>query len=429
MAKTTFYSIRKMENLATAWRHVRKSAFNSSNPKIRGEAAEFEHRINRNLRKIHEGMRRGSLNLPKDFGVLADQKKREAQGKDARPIVVAAIENRVIHRAILQVLQPRRTLDISSGKPRFEVHDDPRLGFLNNVAKSRFGCGGLIRPYGGVAPAIQVILSAIKDGATHYYISDLPSFFTTIPRQPVLDKLASAVDTLETVALFDSGLEVELTNSTELGPYLRLFPSQTIGVPQGSSLSAFAGNVLLYDIDHEINAMPGITLVRYIDDVIVLAENLEDLTEAIEKLSELLGNYGISLYGPEHEKSKTGVCSSGLEYLGVYVRGDQTSPTKKSVDNVLDTIDQTLKASKEGLGKALRKKAPIETDLSVGETLSRVRRRVSGWTQAYKFCTDQNQVLEVQNKVARKASSYISSVQTQLKGEKDVVRGQAFGGF
>ena len=45
--------------------------------------------------------------------------------------------------------------------------------------------------------------------------------------------------------LFAEGLEVNLANKDEFHTYADLFPSGGIGVAQGSSLSAFAGNVLL----------------------------------------------------------------------------------------------------------------------------------------------------------------------------------------
>ena len=247
--------VRSASNLFSAWRHVKRSALNSKNTKIRGHAGEFEYNHQRHLKTIATQLRESRFNFDGVEGVLKDKKKRESAGKDPRPIAVASIKNRIVQRAILQVLQPRKAVNKRDINTRYTPKEDPRLGNLNQINCSEFGVGGLMSPYGGVRPAITLIIKAMSGGASYYYQSDIKAFFTKIPTARVVDKVFVETDDKNLVDLFARGLEVNLANKDELLSYAKIFPSGGIGVAQGSSLSAFAGNVLLYDFDHDLNRL------------------------------------------------------------------------------------------------------------------------------------------------------------------------------
>ena len=86
-----------------------------------------------------------------------------------------------------------------------------------------------------------------------------------------METVSAETNDEDLIALFRTALDVHLANKDELVGYAQLFPSGGIGVAQGSSLSAFASNVLLYDLDHELNEL-GVTAVRYIDDIFIVSK-------------------------------------------------------------------------------------------------------------------------------------------------------------
>jgi len=264
MTKTLFEEVRSEQNIFSAWRHVKRSALTSGNADIRGKASEFEHAHQRHLKRIISHLRTNKLSFDPVEGVLKDKHKRLAAGKDPRPIAISTIQNRVVQRAILQVLQPRQARDLRDPDTRFETKRDDRLGRINGVNRSKYGVGGLIYPYGGVRPAIETIMAAIDGGAKFYFQSDIRAFFTMIQTDKVVDFVRRETGDEALVELFAKALEVHLGNEDELVGYTHLFPKGGIGVAQGSSLSAFAGNVLLYEMDQQLNAV-GVTAVRYID--------------------------------------------------------------------------------------------------------------------------------------------------------------------
>ena len=162
-----FDDARSESNLFAAWRHVKRSALKSKNTKIQGSAAEFEHNHQRHLKRIIRQLRENRFTFDGVEGVLKDKKQREAAGKDPRPIAVASIKNRVVQRATLQVLQPRMAKNERDINTKYTPKEDPRLGKLNRINCSEFGVGGLMSPYGGVEPAIKLIMKAMSSGALY----------------------------------------------------------------------------------------------------------------------------------------------------------------------------------------------------------------------------------------------------------------------
>ncbi|MGO4833077.1 hypothetical protein AB4144_12405, partial [Rhizobiaceae sp. 2RAB30] len=93
--------VRSMNVLVAAWHAIRRNAETSQQRKTKRQAEKFGENLPTNLRELQDRLREGyrftkayGATPPKGFGKL---------GK--RPIVVACIEDRIVQRAILDVLQ------------------------------------------------------------------------------------------------------------------------------------------------------------------------------------------------------------------------------------------------------------------------------------------------------------------------------------
>jgi RNA-directed DNA polymerase len=426
--RTLLNDVRSEQNIFSAWRHVKRSALSSLNDEIRGAASEFEHAHQRHLRRVIDQLREDRFQFDPVLGVLKDAKKRIAAGKDPRPIAVATLKNRVVQRAILQVLQPRITIDLREKNPRNEARSDVRLGKINDVNRSRFGVGGLIRPYGGVARAIEVIGSAIDNGAKFYYQSDIKAFFTKIPTERVVDFIRAETKEGAFVDLFARGLAVHLANPDELQGYAALFPQGGIGVAQGSSLSAFAGNVLLYDMDHQLNAL-GVTAVRYIDDVLMVAADEESLELAIKYAEKTLSSFGFGLYSPENgsDKAARGECKNSINFLGCCVQPNRCVPSAASFSGLRGGVTKSISESKTAIKKTLKSGKSLNSKLSRTGTLDTIGKRIYGWQKAFSFCTDGNPFEELDRFIDEQISSYESIVFRLLRGQEKHVQTMVMG--
>ncbi|MEX5577736.1 hypothetical protein [Pseudophaeobacter sp. A-200-2] len=407
MTKTLFEEVRSEQNIFSAWRHVKRSALLSGNAEIRGKASEFEHAHQRHLRRIIKHLRTGNLSFDPVEGVLKDKRKRLTAGKDPRPIAIATIQNRVVQRAILQVLQPRKARDLRDPNTRFETEPDDRLGRINDVNRSKYGVGGLIYPYGGVRPAIETVMSAMDAGAKFYFQSDIRSFFTGIPQDKVVEFVRSETGDEELCVLFSKALEVHLGNEEELVGYTHLFPKDGIGVAQGSSLSAFAGNVLLYEMDQKLNTM-GVTAVRYIDDILMVGADWETIEAAKAYAEKTLTDFGFGLYTPAEgsDKAAQGECSKAINFLGCTMQPKRCAPSGQSVANLKHSIRETLSSSKSAIKDALEKGGTLNTKHSQSATLDAIGRRVYGWQKSFAFCNQRQPFVHLDNFISKEVSDY-----------------------
>lgn len=415
MAKTLFEEVRSEQNIFSAWRHVKRSALTSGNADIRGKASEFEHAHQRHLRRIIGQLRTGKLSFDPVEGVLKDKRKRLAAGKDPRPIAISTIQNRVVQRAILQTLQPRQARNLRDPDTRYETIRDNRLGRINDVNRSKYGVGGLIYPHGGVRPAIETIMAAIDGGAKFYFQSDIRAFFTKIPTDEVVKFVRQETGDEAFVELFAKALEVHLANEDELVGYAHLFPKGGIGVAQGSSLSAFAGNVLLYDMDQKLNTM-GVTAVRYIDDILMVGADLSSIDAAKAYAEKTLTDFGFGLYSPADgpEKAAQGECSKSINFLGCTLQPKRCVPSAKSIDNMKEGARETLAASKTAIKEALTKGISLNSKHSQSATLDSLGRRIYGWQKSFAFCNQRQPFEHLDDYVAKQVADYHGVIVRQL---------------
>ncbi|TBC94953.1 hypothetical protein ELH26_13395 [Rhizobium leguminosarum] len=404
---TLIQDVRSEHNIFSAWRHVKRSALSSQNDEIHGAASEFEHAHQRHLRRIITQLRENRFKFDPVKGVLKDARKRIAAGKDPRPIAIATLKNRVVQRAILQVLQPRVALDLKEQDTRYETKRDERLGKINDVNQSRFGVGGLIYPYGGVSPAIKLIREGIDAGAKYYYQSDIKAFFTKIPTARVVDFVRTETRDDALADLFEKGLAIHLANKDELQGYAELFPQGGIGVAQGSSLSAFAGNVLLYEMDHKLNDM-GVTAVRYIDDILMVASAETLLDSAIKHAEAALTSFGFGLYTPVQgsDKAARGECSNAINFLGCTIQPKRCVPSAASITRLKEGVTKSLSDSKSAIKEALRTKKSLHQKLSRTGTLDSIGKKIYGWQKAFAFCTDDQPFEQLDDFVGKQISDY-----------------------
>ena len=428
MAKTLFGEVRSEQNIFSAWRHVKRSALNSGNTDIRGRASEFEHAHQRHLRRIIGQLRAGKILFDPVEGVLKDKRKRLAAGKDPRPIAISTIQNRVLQRAILQVLQPRQARDLRDPDTRYKTVCDNRLGRINDVNRSKYGVGGLIYPHGGVRPAIETIMAAIDGGAKFYFQSDIQAFFTKIPTDKVVDFVRLETGDEAFVELFAKALEVHLGNEDELVGYAHLFPKGGIGVAQGSSLSAFAGNVLLYEMDQTLNTM-GVTAVRYIDDILMVGADLASIEAAKAYAEKTLRELGFGLYTPVDgsDKAAQGECSKSINFLGCTLQPKRCIPSAKSIDNVKEGVRETIASSKAAIRETLTKKTSLNSKYSQSAVLDSLGKRIYGWQKSFAFCNQRQPFEHLDDYVAKQVADYHGVIVRQLGNADHRVKAMILG--
>lgn len=258
-------------------------------------------------------------------------------------------------------------------------------------------------------------MAAIDGGAKFYFQSDIRAFFTKIPTDKVVDFVRRETGDEPFVKLFAKALEVHLANEDELVGYTHLFPKGGIGVAQGSSLSAFAGNVLLYDMDQKLNTM-GVTAVRYIDDILMVSADLSSIDAAKAYAEKTLTDFGFGLYTPADgpEKAAQGECSRSINFLGCTLQPKRCVPSAKSIDNMKEGVRETLAASKSAIKEALAKGTTLNAKQSQSAVLDSLGKRIYGWQKSFAFCNQRQPFEHLDDYVAKQVADYHSIIVRQL---------------
>ncbi|MGY4309000.1 RNA-directed DNA polymerase [Bradyrhizobium sp. USDA 4369] len=370
--------VRSRALLQRSWSIVRASGLNSLSEETVRKTKEFDANSLNHIERIAKKLRNGKFSFSDEIGVAP--LKRSGNGR--RPIVVAPIENRVVRRAILEVLQG---YELISDEKRRNFHG---VDAIRKVMKTPTSVGGIAKrrvPYG-----LALIDSAVRDGHHWFVRSDIKDFFTRIPLADVNHFVRTAVNDEFFSDLFFQALKTNLANKEALQErkHFVLFPSDDTGVAQGSALSALAGNIILHDFDIEMNNR-GIVCVRYIDDFILLGKSEKAVTAAFRSAQNRLLRLGMSVYDFTDEAARkagkvdSGNIHNGTDVLGYRISAHALQPSRSAKRALFDKLDKIILEAERNMTSAASGRSHSHTRL-YHHALSLMHRTIWGWSQAFK---------------------------------------------
>ena len=237
---------------------------------------------------------------------------KKPSGPRIRPISLFSFEERVILRATLNILWPIL---------------EPVI--VPSICYCTFRKDGLHPPRGTVAATLE--LANARKSAEYFVLkSDIAGFFDNIDRTMLVAQISKLVPDLAAIKLLECVLfcESEFDNSYFLDHEKIL---STKGVPQGSALSPILACIFLSPFDGLMSSR-GIKIIRYVDDLAILADSLETALTLEGELIEVLGQ---QFGGLQLSKHKTIISTprESVEFLGHLVHGDgriSPSPSRKA---------------------------------------------------------------------------------------------------
>lgn len=377
--------VRRAATLQRAWFAIRANAASSKSGKSKKEAADFDYALSQNIKRIQDKLRAGYA-FARPHGAL----KVKKSGTGKRGLVIAPIEDRVVQRAILDVLQ------------------DHHATAIRSVLETPTSFGGI--PGRGVADAIGRIEKARRDEEIAYLAgSDISGFFTKIKVEPVVEFVASATGDRAFGRLFHDALRVDLANASDMSPEdLALFPRAGIGVAQGCPLSAFAGNVFLREFDAAMN-QGGAICLRYIDDFVLLCRSKAEAQEAFEKARCLLEELALTIYDPAKHPDKAfiGPFSSDIHFLGHKLVPGKYPPTEANIASLIHGIELDIAGFHTHVCR-LREHRRANRRQSFVATLSAIDQRIMAWSGAFRASTCEATAARVDDEIDRQVAKLIS---------------------
>lgn len=390
-----YKKVRTRKYLRTAWQKVYKNGIRSKSLETRNGINEFNSNIFLNLDRIYKKLLRNKFDFSPAVGVPIRR-----NNKLPRPLVVSEIEDRVVQRSILDVLQEENSIEEYINTPY-------SFGGIKDIDKPK-----------GVSDAVNLAQCKIKEGASWYIKSDIKDFFTKIPKEYVTNYISSKIKDDRFINLFKSAINVELSNLAELGKKANLFPIYEIGVAQGCCLSPLLGNVLLHNFDSELNDR-GITCIRYIDDFIILGPTKKKVVTAFENAKQLLSCFDLEVYDPitENPKAILSKSDNGINFLGCFITIDNISPSQESKDRLLNKIDNLINESSILMNDPI---SCYHKKRSFVDTLKSISNILEGWGNQYSYCNDLNSYIKLDTIINKQIFKYLQKYRNGINKVKKV---------
>lgn len=387
--KNLYSKLFKSITLLKAWKRVQSNARNSDSEKTRHDLEEFAKGFESKLKQISAELKQQSYKFSTATGVPIKR-----PNKSPRPIVVIPIRDRIVQRALLDVIQSEESVKEYVAVPT---------------------------SYGGiegrqVREAIKHVCTSAKDGKKFFIRSDIKNFFTCIPRLDVINTLGNLLPDDSLKDILEEATKTELKNLDELGKEAKIFPSHEIGVAQGYCLSPLFGNILLHNFDKHLNSAP-ITCLRYIDDFIIVGPDTQSVRRAFKDARHILREFGMDAYEPADKtgKAKEGHVLNGIDFLGCVIYEDFVHPNTETREKLKEKVRNLLTESIQRLKEC---KFPCEPKFSLIHVMQKINNTLIGWGNQYAFCNSDQIFNNLDMDISKYIDNYLREYRVLAKNLK-----------
>jgi RNA-directed DNA polymerase len=242
--------------------------------------------------------------------------------------------------------------------------------FEADFAESSYG----FRPQRGAHDAIRRIDGLWRRGYRWVVDVDLKSYFDTIPRKPLMERVQRRVRDPKLLRLIRGWLAAGILEDGAVS-----YPDA--GTPQGGVLSPLLSNIYLHEVDQEWQQR-GVRaqLVRYADDLVIVCP-----TEAVARaeyahLQTVVRALGLTL---NTEKTRVVAMREGFEFLGFsYRRGEYARGGKRRETLIKVPRARAVKAIQARLKQVVQ---TVPLGEAVTEAVSAVNRSLHGWVRYFRI--------------------------------------------
>jgi len=267
---------RKKEQFTALLHHVSVEALKEAYRSLKRQAAPgvdgttwqaYEQNLDANLNDLHARVFRGTYRaLPS---------RRVYLGKpdgSQRPLGIAALEDKILQRAVGEVLNA--------------IYEEDFLGFSYGF-----------RPGRGQHDALDALCVAITQTKVNWIVdADIAKFFDSISHDWLVRFLKQRIGDPRVLRLIRKWLKAGVMEDGVVNP-------TEVGSPQGAVISPILANIYLhYTFDlwanrwRHRNAQGNVVIVRYADDTVVGFEYEADAKRFLSELHERMGKFALSLH-------------------------------------------------------------------------------------------------------------------------------------
>lgn len=240
----------------------------------------------------------------------------ENSSKKTRGIVVPTINEVILHHAVIQVLEPI---------------------FMKSMYQHSYasipGRGGLA----GKKALDKMIKNDFKN--TRYFLKmDIRKFFDSIDQNVLIDKLQNKIKDKKMMEVL-----------------AKIISTTDSGIPLGFYTSQWFANFLLTELDHLITEKWGAKhYIRYMDDMVVLGSNKQQLKEIKDNIENYLNNElhlelknNVIIAPLMYVNKKGKICGRDIDFLGYRFYRDHVTIRNHIMNSIIRKTNKIEKCMKE----------------------------------------------------------------------------------
>ncbi len=291
----------------------------------------FKDRQEENLRNLAETLKAGRY---QPQAIRRKMIPKPGKKNEYRPLGIPTVRDRTVQTALRNVLEPI---------------------FERDFAEHSYG----FRPGRGCKDALRRVDKLLRTGHTWVVDADLKSYFDTIPKDQMMERVREKVSDGTVLKLVEQFLNQQVMEG--LNGWV-----PEAGTPQGAVISPLLSNIYLNPLDQEMVGA-GVEMVRYADDFVLQCQTKEEAEAALERVKAWAAKAGLTLH-PE----KTRIVDASTEtfdFLGYRFGQGKHFPSRKALGKLKDKVRAQTKRSN---GKSL---TAIITELN---------RALRGWMEYFK---------------------------------------------
>jgi len=266
----------KKERFTALLHHVDVDLLRTSYSRLKRDAApgvdgitwgQYEQSLEGNLVDLHARVHRGA------YRAQPSRRKfiPKADGRE-RPLGIAALEDKIVQRAVVEVLNA--------------IYEEDFLGFSYGF-----------RPGRGQHDALDALAVGITQTKVNWIVDvDVRAFFDTVSHEWLIRFVEHRIADVRMIRLIRKWLKAGVMDDGQWSP-------SEAGTPQGAVVSPTLANIYLhYTFDlwaerwrhHEVRG--NVIYVRYADDIVAGFEHQSDAVRFLAELRERLEKFALSLH-------------------------------------------------------------------------------------------------------------------------------------
>lgn len=353
MASSALNRLRSTENLHGVWKAYWPHARRKTSCGVDGVTPRhFNDNLKTRLAHLSERLAAGYVHSP-----LRGIPIPKADGDKMRLICIPTVQDRVVQRALLQIIESKAA--------RLGIINDVSFGFVKDSSSQKRG-----------AIAARDAAARCRLGKPWAFKADITAFFDRIPRDQLVEDFEKRFRLRSLSPLIRGAVSCEVE---KVDPFVRRVLKENnirdgLGLRQGMPISPILSNFLLRNFDRAF-ARHGYDMVRYADDLVVFASSegecrsIQDL--AIKELEKLQ----LSL-----SEAKTMICppEQPVDFLGM-----ELSPKKDGSGYALRISDKKVARIKERFTIFHDLSYVLSRDMNVLEMFRYLEQMRDGYKVAY----------------------------------------------